>query len=281
MLIEDNTKIIQKQLLELLKVFHQICEENGLTYYIIGGTLLGAVRHKGFIPWDDDVDVAMPREDYEKLISISENIFEPPYEIVHYSKKNDSETIRKMIAVLRDNSVSTEIELNGNIIKSNLIIDILPIDGSPNAIALRKIHFFRLLYLRMLLKFSCIENVEKRKDRPLLENFLIDFAKITAIGKKVNSVKIVCKLNALLEKYKINRSKVSGTFLGTYKTHEFTNSIFFKDRMLFDFEGEKFWGTVHYDQYLRHMYGEYMRMPDEKDRVGKHKVVNISIDKCL
>ena len=61
---------LQYQLLEMLRWFHDFCEKNKLRYYVLGGTMLGAIRHKGFIPWDDDIDVGMPRGDYQKLIRL-------------------------------------------------------------------------------------------------------------------------------------------------------------------------------------------------------------------
>ena len=66
---------LQQKLLNMLSWFHDFCEKNNLKYYILYGTLLGAIRHKGFIPWDDDIDVGMPRDDYEKFLNICRKIF--------------------------------------------------------------------------------------------------------------------------------------------------------------------------------------------------------------
>ena len=75
----SEIKIIQNKILEILKIFIETCEENNLTYYALGGTLLGAVRHGGFIPWDDDIDIGMPREDYEKFKKIASEKFNDRY----------------------------------------------------------------------------------------------------------------------------------------------------------------------------------------------------------
>ena len=69
----EKTKKLKEIELELFKQFVRICEKNSLRYFVVGGTALGAVRHKGFIPWDDDIDVALPRGDYEKFLSIAQS----------------------------------------------------------------------------------------------------------------------------------------------------------------------------------------------------------------
>ena len=87
---EGNLRIIQKANVELLNIFHSICEEKNLQYWIDFGTLLGAVRHKGFIPWDDDIDLGMPRDDYEKLISLfSEGLIQNDDLVMEYDGKKE------------------------------------------------------------------------------------------------------------------------------------------------------------------------------------------------
>lgn len=77
-------KELQNLELEILKVFHKICEKHNLHYFLIGGTLLGAVRHKGFIPWDDDIDVGMPRKDYETLLKNADKWFPQKFKLSHW-----------------------------------------------------------------------------------------------------------------------------------------------------------------------------------------------------
>ena len=85
---KDNSQLRQLQLYELnlLKTFADICEKNNLRYYMIGGTILGAVRHKGFIPWDDDIDIGMPREDYIRFLEIAQKSLPHQYKILNYKK---------------------------------------------------------------------------------------------------------------------------------------------------------------------------------------------------
>ena len=85
----DDIDTIHNLQLKLLCFFDKVCKENNLNYFLAGGTLLGAVRHKGFIPWDDDIDVAMPRKDYEKFIDISEN-FKEEYKIIALENNKDA-----------------------------------------------------------------------------------------------------------------------------------------------------------------------------------------------
>ena len=133
----DIIKTIQENLLPIAKDFHNYCKKEKLNYYIIGGTFLGAIRHKGFIPWDDDIDIAMPRKDYEKFLK---DYPQKKYFILNYKTNPEYKYyISKLCS--KDYIIK---EKTGN--EVNLFIDIFPIDGTPNNKILKKIHCLRVMY---------------------------------------------------------------------------------------------------------------------------------------
>ncbi|MBQ5333270.1 MAG: LicD family protein [Oscillospiraceae bacterium] len=269
---------IQKNSLELLKEFAEVCDKNNLTYYIIGGTLLGAVRHKGFIPWDDDVDVAVPRKDYNYIIQNADKLFRPPYRFAHHSNCSEEDIVRDMMGKLCNDNILVHCENNNKCVTKIRGIDIFPVDGTPDNGLLRRIHFFKLMCYRMIFKFTFSDNLEinNGNHRSFAEKILIVFAKSTNIGKIINRNKALDKLESTLQKYSLeNSSKMAGTFLGAYKLREFTDRRFFEGRKKYKFEDGEFYGTDDYDGYLKCIYGDYMKLPPEKDRVGKHKIIKV------
>ena len=118
---------LQIKLLSMLDTFHKICIENNLSYYVVGGTALGAIRHKGFIPWDDDIDVGMPRDDYEKFKNLAKTLYLSEYEFEFSGKKDFTYTYGKMY-----DTTTTLIENNRYRICRGIFIDIFPIDGLGN-----------------------------------------------------------------------------------------------------------------------------------------------------
>ena len=121
----SDIKIIQDKILSILKEFINICEENNLTYYALGGTLLGAVRHKGFIPWDDDIDIGMPREDYEKFKKVAPNSLPNNYKFL----SEDTANYKKAFSVIRDDSTKIIMNYSKEELVESLWIDIFPLDG--------------------------------------------------------------------------------------------------------------------------------------------------------
>ena len=117
---------LQKCQLEILKEFIRICKDNNLQYYLVGGTCLGAVRHKGFIPWDDDIDVAMPRDDYDKFITLQDQM-KKPYFIQTY--KSDKNYIYNFAKVRDSSTTFVENFFACSQMNHGVWIDVFPLDG--------------------------------------------------------------------------------------------------------------------------------------------------------
>ena len=153
---------VKKEELEILKYLDSICEKNNLTYFLIGGTLLGAVRHKGFIPWDDDIDVAMPRKDYKKLIRLLKK--DNSQYIMDCYKTNHSFWL-PIVKIRKKNTEYVEPFLKEYKGPQGIWIDIFPLDnGIKEGLFIHKIQEFFIKKLKGLLyikNIRCIYNQEE------------------------------------------------------------------------------------------------------------------------
>ena len=143
-------KRIQEEELKLLKEFREICEQNNLTYFALGGSLLGAVRHKGFIPWDDDIDIMMPRNDYERF---KREFSSSQYDIL--SLENNADYYNNFIKVVDNQTVITDTR-NRKTYKSGIFIDIFPYDRIDDLKAVDKTYQLESF---KLLSFSKHKNI--------------------------------------------------------------------------------------------------------------------------
>lgn len=262
----EKLRKLQLSELEILKKFLKICEENNLRYFILGGTLLGAVRHKGFIPWDDDIDIGMPRKDYEKLDKILYK-----YQTENFKKREvEHHTFIQII------NPKKKIFLNMSKIKeeTGAWIDIFPMDGMIENKILRKLHMFRILFWRMLFQysnFSKVINLSNKKKRPFYENILITLGETLKLEEKLNKNKIRINLEKVLRKYSYDTSNEVGNFMGVYKFKEMFKKNIYDEVQEYEFENIKLIGPKNYDFVLKQLYGDYMKVPDINDR-NKHQI---------
>lgn len=261
----NNLRKLQLAQLDILKQTVKICEKYNLKYYLIGGTLIGAVRHKGFIPWDDDIDIAMPRDDYDKFIEIANKELKHPYKVVHYS--TDENYRYYLLNIVNEEIKVTQQKVTP--ITSNVWIDILPIDGVPNNLIFRLIFKLRILYYRALIGFINIDTI-RYKQRNIIEKTLIFFARVFPIGKFLDRKTIRLKNDKLLRKYKYDKCKFVGTFFGNYGFHEIVPKAYFGTGSTVKFEKLNFSAPEKVDLYLTHMYGDYMKLPPKDKQVGHH-----------
>lgn len=264
----SDIKIIQDKILSILKEFISICKDNNLTYYALGGTLLGAVRHKGFIPWDDDIDIGMPREDYEKFKKIASNALSDNYKFL----SEDTSNYKKSFSVIRDDSTKIIMNYSNEEQEESLWIDIFPLDGMPSNPLKKKYHSYRYLYTRMMVQLSQFNSLvnQKKENRPWLEKVIIRIANVVKIEKVVSFSWAQKKYLQTIKKYSFNED-FAGNYTGAYKLREIVPSDYFGQPILLQFEDLKLSCPHKFREYLTAIYGaDYMQLPPEEKRVLHH-----------
>ena len=260
---------LQKAELEIFKVFIKICKDSNLTYMICGGSFLGAVRHKGFIPWDDDIDVAMPRPDFERFLEIAPKRLPDNLYLSTYKLRKDHITL---VAQIFNKNKNFTLNNSSKVVKTGAWIDILVIDGAPEPGFKRKIFGIKYMYYRMMNQFAHFEEiVNLNKKRPFYENLAIKFAQITKIEKRLNAEKIGDKFHSFLKSYPYETSKYVATFMGAAKMNEILPKEIYGSGSDYEYEGMIIKGPDKYDDYLSHFYGDYMTPPPINQR-NKHNV---------
>lgn len=253
-----DSEDIKRIELNILIFFDELCKKNNLKYYLSGGTLLGAIRHKGFIPWDDDIDVCMPRKDYEKLMEIFGEIYPNRYFIKCIQHKNFVFPFIKLV----DRNTKILSKYNNSYVDSNLWIDILPVDGLPSdKNELEKIYKKVNFYRRLLMLNFANAGQGSTSLRKIFKPIAILVAKMIGADKCVNNIEKLAKKNDY------DRSDYVGAITwGLYGIGECMKKSEFEKVIYVDFEGYKFPTFSCWDSYLRGLYKNYMELPPVEKR---------------
>lgn len=267
----ESLRNLQKKSLEIFKYLKKFCEENNLTIYFCGGCCIGAIRTKGFIPWDDDIDVFMPRESYNRLKEIwKEKADIVKYECVIPSEKNFT---RNLFITVNDNNTTfikthqTDLDIN-----LGIPIDILPLDGCPNSKVKRKLQkFWALVY-----SLYCAQMIQKNHGK-FVE--ILGRAMLAIVPSKKIRWKIVRLAEKKMTKYKIEDCEyVTELCSGPkYMQNEYKKEWFAK-AIYKEFEGEKMPIPIGYDYYLRMAFGDYMQLPPKEKQIPEHNVVYCDLE---
>lgn len=267
--MEHTLSLLQQKQLEVLREFVRVCELLSLRYYLVAGTMLGAVRHHGFIPWDDDIDVAMPRKDYELFLKEAPSCLDNQFELAD----NSNPQHLWMTAILSNKKKEFVLNNAANKVNTGAWIDILMIDGAPKPGLKRECHYIAYKFYRMLFQLSHFsEIVNIHRERPWYETLIIRFADVTGIEKHLNSVKIAGRLHKVLSRYDFDSAAYAATYVGAYGRREIVPKEYYGEGRSYSFEGLTVMGVDAYDLYLKALYGDYMKLPPENERGNKHNV---------
>lgn len=258
---------IKKLSFEVLCAVRDFCEVHSISYSLTGGTLIGAVRHQGFIPWDDDIDIMMPRPDYDRFIHLVAE--EKPWFrlscVEHcgdaygypFAKANHPDT------VVRENAMS---EMKNGF---GVFVDIFPIDGAGNTYFTAKLWVMLFQFIHGLKVTSNWTEYHRSKLRKwYYEPFRYVCYRISKIlsRKQIDSL-----LDGHLRKISFSQANYVGRLVGDYGSKEVMPKAVFEGKTKLLFEGQTFDAIANYDFFLTRLYGNYMQMPPAEKQITHHE----------
>lgn len=259
-----DIQAVHRRILDILLAVDQVCKKHHLRYYIIAGTLLGAVRHKGFIPWDDDLDIGMPRKDYEIFMAHSKEWLPSYFEAIN--GENDPE-YPLSFAKIQD-ARTTLIERKHLKYTGGIYIDVFPLDGVPENKLVQIWHFTRFAYFNKMLYFIFRDPYKHGKGPsswvPLLSQWLYTRAGLQK------------KLKKLMTKYDFDQSEKVCDYDDGRKGILPKAILGIPQTILF--EGKEVLGPYDPHTYLANKYGDYMQMPP-KEKQRQHNFYFLDLNK--
>ena len=256
-----NLEELKKIQVEILDVVDSFCEKNQINYWLDCGTLIGAIRHKGYIPWDDDIDIGMLREDYNKFM----NIFnEQNDRYKFYSIENNKDFLFQFGKVLDTKTILYEPNKEKGI-KLNVNIDVFVYDNAPDdenqcqKMFQKRDLLYKLRFAQLYRDAYDKTSLKKKIMRFFLNIYLKFLPKNYYTRKVVENSK----------RYINCDTKRVGNFVSISKF--VCDKEIFKEFVKVEFEGKKYPAPVGYDEWLRNIYGDYMQLPPVEKRVGHHE----------
>ena len=259
--VSAQMKRIWAMELDMVEKFVAVCREHNMEYMIMGGTLLGAVRHKGFIPWDNDIDILMQRKDFNKLLEIGPEVFKSPL-FFQTPVTEDSRFFSTYVKIRNENGTAATREEFESGINCGMFIDIFCLDEIPDSPWLRKLYYRRLNEISKMQRFALGKTLQggiANKIKHSLQRFVYRF------------VYHCPDTAALFDIYQEAAGKYAGKHCRQVAHQAFgywENFIWEKkdwdDRIQLDFEDLKLDAPKGYDAILKHQYGNYMKLPEDK-----------------
>ena len=269
---KEQLRKIQLLELNILKEIKRICEQENIKYFLIGGSLIGAIRHNGFIPWDDDIDIAMMRQDFDRFLQVAPKLISKDFFI--QTPKTELTCTDYGIARIRLNGTSFVQESNKNVnMNHGFFVDVFPFDNLPD----NKISaFFYGSWFPILKRVNAIRNgytpaPKSKKNKVVLKFF-------NCLLKPIPTQKLQKWLENYHTKYQNKKTQYSFLLTGSwgYKKEKHSNNLLELPTIMHQFEDDVFSIPQEYHQYLSEQYGDYMQLPkDIESCYNRHKCVSL------
>lgn len=252
--------------LEVLRRIKEVCDKNGIRYSLSGGTLIGAVRHNGFIPWDDDIDIMMPRPDYDRFIEIASKT-DCGFSLYSYENCGDDYWY-PFAKACHKNTLLCEKGMSDSNIRLGIYVDIFPVDGIADTYksAMLRCKLFKILHgLRLASNW-------KKFRRSKIRGSLYEPLRFGCylLSKLFTKRFLGKKLDEFVRKKPFEKSKYVGRLVGDYGSKEVVSKKLFESYTNVSFEGTEFSAISEYNSFLTSLYGDYMTPPPKEKQVTHH-----------
>lgn len=266
-LTKTKLAFLQQLELEALSEFKTYCEKHEIMFFLRGGSVLGAVKYDGFIPWDDDMDIAVPREGYDRLIALSEKeSFSERFTLESYHFNPEIHCYFPRILLKEEYRKAYDLPVNNAM--GLVLIDVLPLDGAPSGGIALKWYFLQVYTYRVLAALWTMDQKETVIMHSKKQQIFLKILKGLQIHRLYTQETIYGKLDRLYRKHDWRRSDMAGTITGSLREKEIMPAACWGKGVLHTFGTDTFYIPEDYDGYLKRLYGEdYMEsLPPEEKR---------------
>ena len=260
---EEAEKLKSAQL-EIMDEIHRICVKNNVKYYIVGGTLIGAVRHKGFIPWDVDIDIAMYRKDYLKFKQLCQVELDIKFEYRDYLNTRNFNHPHALVCMKGTKVYSKFDEFNIKSENLGIYIDIFPLDNAPDDSYKREKQASKLIRINRLKNYRIPYYYSPKAYRRIIKSILRGLFLWISV-ERINKIQQV-----EMQRYDSESTECVCNMAGRYSYEKECHSKeVFGNGTLLEFDGRKYYAPDRYHEYLTKIYGDYMTIPSaEKQKAN-------------
>ena len=280
LLTEDECAQLKRTLLQIHNDIVEICDAHGIRIMLGGGSCLGAIRHKGFIPWDDDLDLMMPREDYEKLIKLfEEGLIDKKFLFVYPNPKNDVKNT--FLKIYLKGTICKDIFDDNDLSPSSIFVDVFPMDYAPNNMLYRRVKAFLSDFLQAVCTCTLYSQYESNNLELFYKQDVDAWKryKLRMLIGRLFSFSSHAKWVYWFDRFNAHSKKSKFMTVPTGRNHYLKETLpvgAFLPVKEEIFEGSKAYVPGGYDIYLSHLYGDYMKLPPEGKR-ERHFIVDFKL----